>query len=789
MNFRKLQTISLVMMVMLLVPCYIVQAQQQAAPSVRSSAEDARIARLIGLGKVWGTVKYFHPYLAYREIDWDKALVEAIPRVNAAKTPQEYQAAVSSMLAVLGDKNTRAEIVPEAKTATTRTANRTTTAATKETVRVEDEVLIVELATIAEFLTEKPSQAAVGEVLGKIGASLPQAKAVVMDLRLKNDFADLGVQSYLLALFTTEALEQIADSDVPLGTSRYRMHAGYASQTEAATGYYSALLQTAPETLTGRNKSKMLPMAVIIDDKLESALDETLPVSEVFSGLQATNIVLIVQEGEATNEVGIGSHTINLADGVVVRMRTTENVNPDGTIGFAADIVVPKSEKDDAAFNEALKNVRENTVHRTKNRTSELATALRGAKDKSYAEMEFPDSEHRLFALFRFWNVINYFFAYKHLIDEPWGDVPPRYIPKFEANKDAVDYQMTVRELAAETQDSHVRVQGATRSDETLGAFLPPVDVRYIERRLVVTKVFDEKATIKVGDEILAIDGEAAERRRKTLTNLVAASTPQAMNRALSREILRGRKDGSMKLTIRGADGAIRETKMPRSLPLGDPQFLAARLRTTPVVAVLPSGFGYVDLGRLRPAEVDKMFETIQKTRAAVFDMRGYPNGTAWQIAPRLTAKKDVAASLISLPLKEAPSLGDSETGDRAYTIVQKLPEAEGDVYKGKVVMLIDETTVSQAEHTALFFESATDVTFIGTPTNGTNGGVTTMVLPGNLSVRFTGGDIRHADGRQLQRIGIQPHIRIEPTILGLAAGRDEVLEAAVKHLQENIRN
>ena len=32
--------------------------------------------------KVWGVVKYFHPYLAYREIDWDKALVEAIPRVT-----------------------------------------------------------------------------------------------------------------------------------------------------------------------------------------------------------------------------------------------------------------------------------------------------------------------------------------------------------------------------------------------------------------------------------------------------------------------------------------------------------------------------------------------------------------------------------------------------------------------------------------------------------------------------------------------------------------------------------
>jgi hypothetical protein len=35
--------------------------------------------------------------------------------------------------------------------------------------------------------------------------------------------------------------------------------------------------------------------------------------------------------------------------------------------------------------------------------------------------------------------------------------------------------------------------------------------------------------------------------------------------------------------------------------------------------------------------------------------------------------------------------------------------------------------------------------------------GVTFMVLPGNLPIGFSGRDIRHADGRQLQRLGIQP--------------------------------
>ena len=42
---------------------------------------------------------------------------------------------------------------------------------------------------------------------------------------------------------------------------------------------------------------------------------------------------------------------------------------------------------------------------------------------------------------------------------------------------------------------------------------------------------------------------------------------------------------------------------------------------------------------------------------------------------------------------------------------------------------------------------------------------------------------MRHADGRQLQRVGLQPQVPVSPTIAGIRAGRDEVLEAALKYV------
>ena len=205
--------------------------------------------------------------------------------------------------------------------------------------------------------------------------------------------------------------------------------------------------------------------------------------------------------------------------------------------------------------------------------------------------------------------------------------------------------------------------------------------------------------------------------------------------------------------------------------------------RTTSEVSILP-GVGYVDLGRLQYKDVDRMFERIKSTRATIFDMRGYPNGTAWAIAPRLSKRNRPVAALFSRPILDGAAFTDNDiSAPPEYQFQQRLPDAKGERYAGRVVMLIDEETVSQAEHTCLFFEAATNVTFIGTPTSGVNGDVTNMVLPGGITASFTGHAVRHADGRQLQRIGIQPTIRVAPTIAGMAAGRDEVLDAAVKFL------
>jgi C-terminal processing protease CtpA/Prc len=746
-------------------------AVAQQTSVANSAKSDIRVERLVDLAKAWGTVKFFHPFLAYREIDWDKALIEAIPKVNAAKTPQEYETAVNSMLAALGDKNTWAQITSETPK---NVANQAVTIENKDSILLQNGVLTIDGYAVAKALVAANNR--LSEFVIKTNLNIPQAKAILIDLRSGEQY-DEDI-AYFLNTYIQAVLPAMLDKNVSTSSLRYRIHNGYAPQTGSTSGgYYSGLITDSPQTLAGNNKAKTPPMVLLVDEKTNFA--------GMLSGLQAANLAFVVQEGESEKEAGIMTHTIKLPENVEVEMRTVELVNSDGTNGFAADLIAPKGN----GMQTAQRVLAENKFVSNRVKTASGNASQVSQKDKTYAEMEFPNAEYRLLGLFRFWNVINLFFPYKHLIDEPWDNILPRYIPKFEANKDAADYQLTFREMVAEIQDSHGFTRGTLKYAERMGRFTPAVEVKFVENQTVVQYVFGDVKDVKVGDVITAIDGVPIEKYRDNYARYTAASTPQALMRNIHRDLLRGQENSRLKLTLRGADGATREVEMTRTVGAQDPRLTVfyKREKPLPVFTVLPSGYGYVDLDRLTVAEVDKMFETIKATPAVIFDMRGYPNGTAWEIAPRLTEKKNVAAATFSRPIWTARSLGDSDfTGGTNFTFVQKLPESKGDIYKGKVVMLIDENAQSQSEHTAMFFEAATDITFIGTPTAGANGDVTNMVLPGNLIVSFSGHDVRHADGRQLQRLGIQPNIKVAPTIRGLLIeNRDEVLEAAVKFLQK----
>jgi C-terminal processing protease CtpA/Prc len=293
-----------------------------------------------------------------------------------------------------------------------------------------------------------------------------------------------------------------------------------------------------------------------------------------------------------------------------------------------------------------------------------------------------------------------------------------------------------------------------------------------------------KEAGVETGDVVVSVDGKSVEERTAELEPYISASTPQSLGGKIADLLLKGPDGSKAEVVFRGRGGQEKRVHLARSRSFYSQ---GTSWRGGEILRILPGNIGYADLERLNGSMVEGMFEKFRDCKAIILDMRGYPQGTAWQIAPRLTAIKNVAAALFERPVLLAPggASGQFLWQQTAHSFMQRIPESDQPVFPGKTVMLIDERAISQSEHSGLFFRAANGTEFIGSPTTGANGDVTYFLVPGGIRVGMTGHNVRWPDGRQLQRVGLIPDVYVEPTLEGLRQGRDEVLERAIEHLSQ----
>jgi C-terminal processing protease CtpA/Prc len=103
--------------------------------------------------------------------------------------------------------------------------------------------------------------------------------------------------------------------------------------------------------------------------------------------------------------------------------------------------------------------------------------------------------------------------------------------------------------------------------------------------------------------------------------------------------------------------------------------------------------------------------------------------------------------------------------------------------YEGKVVVLVDEKSISRSEYTAMAFRTAPGAVVVGSTTAGADGDVATINLPGGLTTKISGIGVFYPDRSPTQRVGVVPDVEVRPTIKGIREGRDEVLEEAIRQI------
>lgn len=386
----------------------------------------------------------------------------------------------------------------------------------------------------------------------------------------------------------------------------------------------------------------------------------------------------------------------------------------------------------------------------------------------------FPSYEYRLLVLFRYWNIIKYFNPNNSIMDKPWDETLLEFIPVFMNSKGQPDYHLDILRLCKRINDSHAFTYSYILMNY-FGYYYPPFEIKYLTNadKTVVIYTFAGLEEIAKGDEIVKIGGQNIADARGNRAGFVPASNTSSLNRDINTLLMKGPIGTKMELEIRKPDGTVKSVSIERKFI--DREYadsINAQKINKPLWKKIDCGYGYVDMGRLQQADIESMYTDLKDCPAIVFDIRNYPNGTAWGIANVMLRNYGPFAK-ISTPDPAFP-------GYFEWSFDNIGPLTNDNYFKGRIYVLMDETTQSQAEYSIMIFSRHDNIIKIGSQTAGADGNITTIKLPGGLFTNFSTLGVYYPDDKPTQRIGIVPDSLVIPSIEGIRSGRDEVLEKAL---------
>ena len=92
------------------------------------------------------------------------------------------------------------------------------------------------------------------------------------------------------------------------------------------------------------------------------------------------------------------------------------------------------------------------------------ARSRSGAPARSEASWKIFDSGFQLLSVFRFWNIIQYWFPYRDVLGENWDQVLTDFIPRIALAKSSSDYQREMMALIAKVHDTHANLWSSSQS-------------------------------------------------------------------------------------------------------------------------------------------------------------------------------------------------------------------------------------------------------------------------------------------------------------------------------------
>jgi C-terminal processing protease CtpA/Prc len=386
--------------------------------------------------------------------------------------------------------------------------------------------------------------------------------------------------------------------------------------------------------------------------------------------------------------------------------------------------------------------------------------------NKYYSGTQYPDEGKRILAVFRYWNVIHYFFSRKYTMDQHWDTTLVQTIPAVVKSTNATEYHLAMRAFTVKIDDSHAYFSSGTFISWR-GSSYTPFFARFIEGQVVITKIHPVTAEINLGDIIKKIDGFDIDVLRDSLRKYSHGSNEISIEKNLIDLILYG-PAGQFSVTVLNETG-----EHTFNLSRGNYYTYVTTDNTSEwrEIAHNKCRFGVVNLQTLKSHHFPEILDKFHTVDAVILDVRNYPDPVVGQIINYMLEVPTPLAN-VTYPNIYYPSA--------FFWDYQWAWNVNSDPISKKVMILLDERTISWAEYLCMAFELIPGVIKIGSNTAGALGATSSIQLPGTIATNATFVVHYYPDYTPIHRAGIIPDYYVRPTIQGIREGRDEILEFAL---------
>lgn len=646
------------------------------------------------------------------------------------------------------------------------------------------------------------------EMISKMKSFSSTCRGIIFDVRqIDEEYFGLG-SSNLGALFQ-EAFRVFLTEPLVLPTDRQRMTTGLMGQrkTIASSHIMSGFLVTDAEALRPLPNPPfcvLKPATFIIDKNTPPSIIDIaislqsrgqaciLYVLKQEDYIQYADDSLIFYEPNVKTTI----FTFPIPDwNLKIFIRQSERINPDSTIGLKPDYMTLENLSTQKLYDIAAKLCVGDLQRRSY--VKDYHTIPVKGLDVHSLNGDFPSQSQRVTSLFKLWNAVYLFSPYKGLVSESWDIQLLDFIPRFKAAETPLDYALSITKLLSKLNDTNANVRSVHLS-EYIGTHVPPLGVFWLDDKIVVSDVLPqiEDVDIKIGDVITSVDGISITDRHNELNELFSASTHQAELWRTSLKLLAGKKDSLATLNIL-RDGTSFERQVKRSIA----SHVSVSRVNPPPYSILNmkdchgNSIAYIDLTRVASSQIDTVISSVvhSNTTSLIVDMRGYAKCPIYQVLSYLSQNLKVVAKMQTPFLIPSVNLEDNSyqssvtISNHTNTILKPQLTLLNLKQQLKIVLLINEETISYGEYSILYMKSIVDnITLVGRTTNGTTGNVTNIRLNGNIEASFTGVGIADTNGNTLQRSGIQPDIAVYESIEDIKNQKDAILLKALHHLSEH---